>query len=1371
MTYITPNIRVFSTLEEAAKFLGDGGAALSLFGVDKSVSLADVARGTRNLIVGEPGIGKTLLLEKLEELLRKQGERHLRVLLKDERALADAATFCRESGGQPCSLMLDALDEVSARAFPEALRTIEELSANYPLASIYLSSRWVFVHRYTSSFPSYRFVVPLAFSRSQVRQYLKAEGCTDTEIDTLFGRVLSFDHPQLVVQIPRYLSYLTAYLKKKGADAASRVSRNELFEYFIYSKLDLEDQKLSTDRKAIIKRVLEKLALVMEIYQAPTISRDELMTFFDDVHSDLKQVALAQVPLDTFYGASLLKVGQNDPDRVEFDNTEFQEYLAAKEITRLPDPNRAAFRFVVDADAKEIYPSWFNALTFFVDMEPSLLAQLIDFSGLKGTRLKVVDEALLKFLGRVDVSPLTVDQRRALFTDIVSYHKRTLQWLPWVLGPTLARLFDASLEPLLRTGVAEASKETGTRRFVPLGNIAHIIGALLESNAPVDRASWRGQLLAFTRDTNENGVLQRRALYALGALGDETILHEVPDLSSAEAVIGREFFSMCATLSANHPKSIEYCLKGVRGGNSAARVGLTAITEGAPIKKLLQILAADGDLLRTFLHHSSISTRDDDRLVASIEAAADDELLTLSEEVLLHSLDYATGHDIDKSRFISGLWNLSTRRSPTFIADFIARVAKSPNARAAFYFMGSLAASTLQPEDVPAFIDAMTAAGESRGGIVSVLVRAKMTRGADGKAVFKAGRKTLSKEYRSWEAHQKRLSAKKGREDKALLERFQTYLEPQPGKFSHGVFEFYNQHAKDLERLISTDQRTRLSDLITGTVFKFTDPITHKLTITATSPGGATTYTVSQAIGLFGGALRTGRLLGIDLTPFRQQIINFLPFAYGEELSIIFEVVGSLRSDEFAPVIAVYRDKTSDLWRHLTANFIDAVEQHHVVEAGPILKGFVDDAACTPYVRERALRVLESLTPDRSFLSTVFNTYQARASADERNLAYVANGLLITQHGDANALYWRLNVVVQRVAAFKRPVDAHSVSDLEDELTHSMSFAQPLMTFGRRGYEDRYLTLLDRAMEIWAHGPDYHAYAEYLWTIVYGHFDSLKSHGSYEPLRRLERKIDDMKALEGANWLAARMAQLRRTYLGFVGKPPNISQAITRYNDARRDQAERILTSADLYSHLREAMDTDLRRWIEGEGGYSLILGDKVTRAKKQDYEKLIQKTLKTQIENILLLRGFQVDVIREADLLDEMRTDFLVRYGFAGPVVMEVKLTSHSDAKASDLTTTKSYRSMAHYMEGYGAPYGLLVAIANEEPTRLEKLAQAFQQIPSVNTIGFDLTKGITASAPKRRPSSRPASARRSKRTTRKSATAPTRAHLRSQRSRRRKP
>ncbi len=383
----------------------------------------------------------------------------------------------------------------------------------------------------------------------------------------------------------------------------------------------------------------------------------------------------------------------------------------------------------------------------------------------------------------------------------------------------------------------------------------------------------------------------------------------------------------------------------------------------------------------------------------------------------------------------------------------------------------------------------------------------------------------------------------------------------------------------------------------------------------------------------------------------------------------------------------------------------------------------VEESTCTSFVRERALRVRESLAPDRIFLETVFATYSASSDSTDRGLANAANGLLITQYGDEAALRWRLSKVKTGVERFRKPIGAHTVSPIEDELTHSMAFAQPLMAFGRLGYEDQYLSLLDEALKVWTRGTDFHVYAEYLWSIVYGHFETLKSHRSYEPLRRLERKIEAVEAQEGANWLAGRMAPLRRAYLTSIGKPKHLSGAIARYNDARRDQNERILTSSELYAHLREAMDTELRRWIEGEGGYSLILGEKVTTAKKQEYEKLIQKTLKTQVENILLRRGFSVDVIREPDLLDDMRTDFLIRYGFAGPVVMEIKLTSHPDARAVDVRSTKSYSSMAQYMLGYGATHGLLVAIANEKPDRLERLARGFDQLPNVGTIGFDAT------------------------------------------------
>ena len=90
----------------------------------------------------------------------------------------------------------------------------------------------------------------------------------------------------------------------------------------------MEDKNLNTQKRDLIKRVLEKLALIMEIYQTNLLKKDELMSFFDDLQSDLKSSLLQQVPFEVFYDKTVLK---DNIDTIEFDNTEFQEYLAAKE--------------------------------------------------------------------------------------------------------------------------------------------------------------------------------------------------------------------------------------------------------------------------------------------------------------------------------------------------------------------------------------------------------------------------------------------------------------------------------------------------------------------------------------------------------------------------------------------------------------------------------------------------------------------------------------------------------------------------------------------------------------------------------------------------------------------------------------------------------------------------------------------------------------------------------------------------------------------------------------------------------------------------------------------------------------------------------
>ena len=107
-----------------------------------------------------------------------------------------------------------------------------------------------------------------------------------------------------------------------------------------------------------------------------------------------------------------------------------------------------------------------------------------------------------------------------------------------------------------------------------------------------------------------------------------------------------------------------------------------------------------------------------------------------------------------------------------------------------------------------------------------------------------------------------------------------------------------------------------------------------------------------------------------------------------------------------------------------------------------------------------------------------------------------------------------------------------------------------------------------------------------------------------------------------------------------------------------------------------------------------------------------------------MLKRGFQTEVLREPDLLDDKRVDLLIRYGFVGPIVLEVKLTSNSDIRAKDVSASKSYKSLERYMGGYGASHGVFLIIVNNGITTVPVIREAFGKIKGVTAISIDCTK-----------------------------------------------
>lgn len=710
-----PITEISSSFAEAKEQYGKYGHGF-VFDDAESATLDDLAKGKRNVIVGEPGIGKTELMKRLQGVLDASGNETKLISLRSLSAVQDMDAFVTMETDRPKALMLDALDETPLATLSAVLEKVQEISREQPGLAVYISSRWIFMEKYANSFSEYRFIAIKPFTSGQVKDYLVTGGRNETEVEELISRMMQF-HGRVIIQIPRYLFLLENFMQGKAASDVYGVSRNELFEHFIYYKLELEAAKSDKAREMVpvIKRLLEKLALVMEIYQTNAITKEELATFFDDLKSDIKLVVLTQVSIDVLLKNSVLQTSATDADKLEFENAEFQEYLAAKEITRFPEPRRAAFSFAADSTLSEIYPSWYNTISFLVDMEPDMLGQLLDFSGIRGEEFKVADEAFFSFLNRVNPAFTPEPAKARLFTDVVSYHNTKLQWMPGQLTSALPGFYSADLENFLKEEIAKAEPQdrSDAKYYVPTGNVAYVVAYLLRSNIEIDRVYWRERLVRYASEPCANGVLPRHALLALSKFGDPTVIEELTGRTQArDELVMREFVAMCAELDPNNPRSVEAFLQRIRANDLHGRYGLFEVTQADALKQFLRAYNKDENLRREFLDDSSIFADKDHKIVDNIRAVADDEMRELAIEAIVQSVHYSVAHTRGKSAFISGLMAFLREGNPGFIPDLIRCIRGTDDGETSLYFAQDFFSDLLSVEDVVPYIDAMLESGE-----------------------------------------------------------------------------------------------------------------------------------------------------------------------------------------------------------------------------------------------------------------------------------------------------------------------------------------------------------------------------------------------------------------------------------------------------------------------------------------------------------------------------------------------------------------------------------------------------------------------------------------------------------------------------------
>ncbi|MBL0288704.1 MAG: hypothetical protein IPQ19_15290 [Bacteroidetes bacterium] len=98
------------------------------------------------------------------------------------------------------------------------------------------------------------------------------------------GHIINSFH-NTFLNIPRYLKYFKELLIEKGLENIKKLGRNQIIEYVIYKRIQIEHDKLKSKRKGgsynieFIIQILERIALIMEMQEENVISRENFYQF------------------------------------------------------------------------------------------------------------------------------------------------------------------------------------------------------------------------------------------------------------------------------------------------------------------------------------------------------------------------------------------------------------------------------------------------------------------------------------------------------------------------------------------------------------------------------------------------------------------------------------------------------------------------------------------------------------------------------------------------------------------------------------------------------------------------------------------------------------------------------------------------------------------------------------------------------------------------------------------------------------------------------------------------------------------------------------------------------------------------------------
>lgn len=1306
LNYITPQIVKYQNIDD----LLENNRQRTFFDVAGNLSIDKLHEECFVCVVGEPGIGKTRLVDEIKKRISAN------------------IYSCSASKFNPMDVptekkycIVDALDEVEGSSFYDILQSIKQYKEVNLDVKILFTCRKHYVASYAKYFSdcrNLRFVEIRRLNESEVMNVVNSK-CYKTTIENINKS------PKLreLITIPRYLTFLLECDEQKG----SSLNIGELFENMIARSIQAAVKsrkgiKYNENNKILVQRTLEKVAFVMEISRRDQISKDELYTILDGIKGNMTQMLTANFDL-LFFQSRILK----DTNGVlQFESTELQEYLAAKELCRQDNIESMLYEVAVHRELKHIYPNWNDVIPHISYSDDRIQTFINVFKLIVSYESNLDNKSFENLLKYVDSSVLSLQQKEDLFLIIFEHYQRTPVYIMWrgPISQLLQECYTTGCDAQMRLPFDHFNK-------IQLFNIYVILDAIVENNNLSKCVSdyWIKAANGLMATNDDEKQLAALNLYNALKCTDELI--QLSKLYCGFTQKLKEKYCEVTGYGKIVEKDVVDCwLNDCYTGNPYAINAVLCIEDLATIIYAYNKILEDDKLCEFFNKRGA--------------------LVVCYELYLKKQFDIAWSGNTDRrqliTRIIAGFISNHSYTTHSVInvavkqilleeatgALFIASCDRKWDLEDLFRYFD---AELIDIELVSSLDKLLSEANLEIWNIDNILTTLinKIRNDAGKKASINDYVKRYSKTFERWDKESSEIEDEKvNSQNQRLIKAYQNISDP-------NVSQYYRYEAAfELSNNIEFVQKRYCAPLIDIIEAFFDELDLDKMILKRKTQNSFTLPWYLPKITVFVKALYDLGYLDL-LTKHRFILAKTLPnvcitrnYDSGEIKEIYKSVIGNISDGEKKQLVEWWQSRKDDFMDISCDDICTCITDYGIDMLFYKLEGYIEQYKADQNLdysiaASKALGVIS----DYNYwdINKYRDLFDSLKDDGITSIKMQCNAIMIEKFKDTDAIKWRIEYLKNNVVeslhnetGYARPI-SHEESE--------MMSPNPYMFRCFMNIKDDE-TLAKQMLELFDFGLtlcenfDTQEYARYLLSQIYLFFVSVNN---VDYISILRKKVEAHNA-KGVSYLATSIMN-NAEMMFLINEKVSIGRAVKQYNKCIEESYLNIRNDGDLRRYFTE-IHSEVQKEIQDQGIYTLVRPDALS-------EDFIQRELKNTIINKCCQMGLEaVRVDREVTLQDNKRTDLLIRYGLCNPIMVELKLLHNKEIQEDN--KRQEYRNkFIQYTNATGACLSVFwvfdVHRENSKRSEFEKLKLEYKDLPHTSVLLTDCrcSSGIETGLPKK--------------------------------------